>query len=79
MGQAAAGRPADLNRFEVVAHQLAIVIGDSATDVANDAAQGGAEGHFDQAGVGHVASKGKGLGSGEDSVPGPGRLQPLRG
>ena len=43
---------------------LAPAVGDAAADVEDDVAQRGAERHFDQAGVGHVAGQGEGLGAG---------------
>ena len=63
LGQAAAGRPADLHRLEPVLPDLSRVVGDAAADVEDDLAQRGAERHFDQAGVGHVAGQGEGLGA----------------
>ena len=44
--------------------QCAAVVGHSAADVEHDLPQGGAEGNFDQARVGHVAREGEGLGAG---------------
>ena len=52
-GQAAAQRPAGLHGLEFLA------LGDAAADVEDDLAQGDAHGHFDQAGVVHLAGQGE--------------------
>jgi hypothetical protein len=63
VSQGSAGGAADLHRLESLLPDLAVVVGHSAADVEHDLADGGAEGHFHQAGVGHVPGQREGLGS----------------
>ena len=57
LGDAAAGRAAGLRGLELLA------VGDAAADVEDDLAQGGAHGHFHQAGVVDLAGQGEHLGA----------------
>ena len=70
LGQAAAGRAADLHGLELFA------VLDAAADVVDDLAQRRAHGHLDQAGVVDVAGEGEGLRAG--AALGADGLEPVR-
>ena len=63
-GQAAAGRAADLHGFEIFAGHFAVIVNHSAADMVDNLSEGGAERHFDKAGIGDVTGERKSFSAG---------------